>query len=259
MENEKDKQDIEITTPTDLDNKTQNEVEDEENLIELMEAMISEFDAIHARLDNNDAKFSALIGAVSSLTDVLKNRTEISSATEDDVNDMFTLIKGQREIINAIITIPELGDNVRRIIAKHLMSLSSWETIEAAQERLQNRESQKSNVFNAVSEGSVPTKKSAPKITNPVINKPTKPSQENVLKPTFNQQPEQKPQQQTPPVQVKARSDAMPAPQRNSKAKTSWGTSPNQRQQQKPQSQAQTSNSKSSMPPPIKVTSLNSK
>ena len=110
--------------------------DDEEITAELLQALIDEFDAIHARLDNSESKVNSLISAVSSLVEVLKGRAEVSSATEDDVNDMMLVIKGQREIINAIITIPELDNSIRKTIAQHLMSLSSWETMEAAQKRL---------------------------------------------------------------------------------------------------------------------------
>lgn len=255
MTNNDIKEEVIVSEPVNNDIINDTEEAEEELTNEFVQAIIEEFDALHARLDNNDAKFTALISAVSSLTEVLKTRGEMSSATDEDISDMLTVIKGQRDIINAIITIPQLDDNIRKLIAKHLMSLTSWEKMEEAQKRLHNREAQKTSAFNITENASA--------VKQPLTKQPVQNIQQ---KPLIKQTQEEEIPLKSQNVQVKIRPDATPVPNnRQAKAKTSWGTSQTRQQpiQQKTQTQqaktSNTSGSGRSMPPPIKITSLNSK
>lgn len=87
-------------------------------------------------IENNGMMLSMLIKLLSGNSGTLG----VLDATPEDINDMKIVIISQRKIVTGLLTIPILDSTAREAISKKLVEMPEWEALEAAENRLKERE-----------------------------------------------------------------------------------------------------------------------
>ena len=106
-------------------------------------ATIEDVENIQAQIDevlNTVKHLSTQFGAFLNLS---RTNSVLSSTSEEDVEDMGTILVMQRKIIQTILTSESLSADVRQDIGNTLMQMPEWAEMDRARNSLQQRQKQR--------------------------------------------------------------------------------------------------------------------
>ena len=131
---------LERPRPDDTDTPDEMEESFEDVLMQNVELIAdvvqANADNISALAENNERWFKLLVS-------VLSNNGSMSGVSEDDMNDMTTVMMIQNKIIDSILTSSVIPPEIRQELGTMLMNVDGWDAMEKAKQRIMARQAQR--------------------------------------------------------------------------------------------------------------------